>query len=135
MCNPVSASHPDLLLARGVHEGYEWEITGNRMGYRCGYVRVPQGHPWHGQDYDSIDADVHGGLTFAEPDVHCGKGGEDDAWWVGFDCAHLGDAADPDLPGYDARTDIIGYGDATIKTAAYVEAECRSLADQARAAA
>jgi len=137
MCNPVTTAHPDVLLAKGVHEGYEWEVTCNRIGYRCGYVRVPQGHPWHGKGYDDVrtaDGDwpeVHGGLTFAEPDTDCGKGGEDSAWWLGFDCAHCGDAPDPELPGYNARMAI---GDGTVKTTSYVAAECRRLAEQARLA-
>ena len=138
MCNPVTTRNPDVLLAKGVHEGYEWEVTSNRIGYRCGYVRVPLGHPWHGKGYDDVrtaDGDwpeVHGGLTFAEPDTDCGKGGDDNAWWVGFDAAHAGDAPDPELPGYDARM-AIGYG--TVKTTAYVASECRRLADQAAEAA
>jgi len=139
MCNPVTTAHPELLLAKGVHEGYEWEVTSNGCGYRCGYVRIPPGHPWHGKDYDSAEPypDVHGGLTFAEPDVHCGKGGEDDAWWLGFDAAHLGDAADPSLPTRDG-TPLPGLirvcdGD-TIKTTEYVTAECQRLAEQAAAA-
>lgn len=130
MCNPVTTEFPDRLLAKGIHLGYEWEVTSNRLGYRCGYVRIPAGHPWHGLDYDDVGAEVHGGLTFAEPDTDCGKGGEDNAWWLGFDCAHYCDAPDPDLPGYDPRVDWNALG-STIKTTAYVAAECRRLAEQA----
>jgi hypothetical protein len=154
MCNPVTTAHPDVLLAKGVHEGYEWEVTSNRLGYRCGYVRVPQGHPWHGQGYDDVRTaggdwpDVHGGLTFAEADTDCGKGGEDSAWWLGFDCAHAGDAPDPELPGsevmmrhglapatLDQFTEMYdhGYRD-VVRSTEYVAAECRKLADQAAAA-
>lgn len=131
MCNPITTASPDALLTKGVHLGFEWEVTSNRGGFRCGYVRVPAGHPWHGKDYDDVDADVHGGLTFAQHDTDCGKGGEDNAWWFGFDCAHHMDAPDPELPGYDAEVaSILGkYG--TIKSTFYVAAECRSLAEQA----
>jgi hypothetical protein len=90
MCNPVTTSNPDALLAKGAHAGFEWEVTANGIGYRCGYVRLPQGHPWHGKDYDDEalwGVRVHGGLTFAAPDTHCGKGGEDDAPG-GFNCIH-----------------------------------------------
>src|SRR6478752_9495140 len=133
MCNPVTTAHPDVLLAKGVYEGYEWEVTCNRIGFRCGYVRVPAGHPWHGVDYDSIERypEVHGGLTFAEPDTDCGKGGEDNAWWVGFDCAHAGDLPDPDLPGYHSGYHLFGE----IRSTGYVAAECRKLAEQAAIAA
>jgi hypothetical protein len=132
MCNPITTARPDVLLSKGVHEGFEWEVVSNGMAYRCGYVRVPAGHPWHGKDYDHVDADVHGGLTFAEPDTDCSKGGEDNAWWLGFDCAHAGDAPDPELPGYRSQ---MAFGGDTIKTTAYVEAQCRSLAEQAKLAA
>lgn len=61
-----------------VHDGVECAIA-NGAGWVNGYVRVPEGHPWHGKDYDDIPADVHGGLTYS--------GGD----WIGFDTAHLGD--------------------------------------------
>ena len=141
MCNPVTTRVPDALLARGVYEGFEWEVTNNGIGYRCGYVRIPPGHPWHGKGYGDVDPypDVHGGLTFAEADTECGEGGGDNAWWLGFDCAHAGDAADPSLPGRDGKPLDYLYllprrGNARIRTTAYVEAECRSLIDQARRA-
>lgn len=136
MCNPVTTNHPDVLLAKGVIDGYEWEVTGNLSGYRCGYIRIPPGHPWHGKGYDDIEPypDVHGGLTFAEPDTDCGKGGEDNAWWLGFDCAHAGDAPDPELPGYDARMSFAYLGE-TVRTTDYVAAECRNLIVQAAACA
>lgn len=137
MCNPITTLHPEVLLAKGIAYGYEWEVVSNRMGYRCGYVRVPPGHPWHGKDYDAVDPypEVHGGLTFAEPDTDCGKGGADNAWWVGFDCAHLGDAPDPDLPGSEV---MLRHGidlGGTVKSTEYVSEECRNLARQARDAA
>ncbi len=82
MCNPVTTERPGSLLAKGVHAGLEWEIVKNDRGFRCGYVRIPPGHPWHGKDYSDEalwDVDVHGGLTFAEPDIDCGKDGADNA--------------------------------------------------------
>lgn len=136
MCNPVTTLHPDTLLAKGTYHGYEWEVTSNSMGYRCGYVRVPPGHPWHGKDYESVEPypEVHGGLTFAESDTDCGKGGEDNAWWLGFDCGHYMDAPDPDLPGYNKHLALLStHG--TIRTTEYVAAECQKLAEQARQAA
>lgn len=59
----------DCLIVRGPH------------GALCGYVGVPEAHPWHGVAYSgctqkppcresycghSPDVDVHGGLTFAD---------------------------------------------------------------------
>ena len=30
----------------------------------CGYLGVPKDHPWYGKDYDEVDVEVHGGLTY-----------------------------------------------------------------------
>jgi len=143
MCNPVTTRRPDVLLAKGEHADLQFEVTKNDLGYRCGYVRLPKGHPWHGRDYSDEalwDVAVHGGLTFAAPDSHCGKGGEDDAWWLGFDCGHLGDAPDPQLmDGKHIAADIaleraglgrMMHGD-VIRSTEYVVAECHRLCDQA----
>lgn len=137
MCNPISTAHPEFLITKGLHDGFEYEVTANGTGYRCGYVRIPPGHPWHGKDYGSVEPcpDVHGGLTFAEADTDCGKGGEDNAWWLGFDCAHYGDAPDPSLPGGAYAMTTRFYAGDTIKGTEYVVAECVRLAEQAKAAA
>ena len=133
MCLSIAVKRPDAVLAKGIHRGLEWIVTHNGSGYRCGYVRIPNGHPWHGKDYDDICShlEVHGGLTFAEPDKPCDKGGADDAWWVGFDCAHLGDMPDPSLPNYRQ----LGYKNGTVKGQGYVENQCRKLCEQAAEAA
>jgi len=88
MCLPV---HPYKIEREWEHAGLKCAVVQAREAQnRCGYVRVPPGHPLHGKHYDAVDVSVHGGLTFAdvEPCEH-----EDGAgWWFGFDCAHLGDA-------------------------------------------
>lgn len=34
------------------HNGIECAVLRiHHMGHRCGYVRIPEGHPWHGIDY------------------------------------------------------------------------------------
>jgi hypothetical protein len=127
---------PECVLSKGEHAGFQFVTVHNGMGYRCGYVRIPKGHPWHGRNYGDIDVDVHGGLSFAEPDMPCDKAGDDDAYWVGFDCGHSGDAQDPSLPSSrlaDFRMPFID-GD-TVKTQSYVEAECHGLCEQAARAA
>jgi hypothetical protein len=67
--------------------GYDYVVTDNGLGYRCGYVKIPVGHPWYRQ---KPSVDVHRGITFAEAD--------DSLWWIGFDCSHKGDDLDPSLP-------------------------------------
>lgn len=77
-------------------------------GYANGYVAIPPEHPCHGKDYDEIDVDVHGGLTFGERidilrvvswpqnDVEMLNADDysdipDDYYVVGFDTLHAGD--------------------------------------------
>ncbi len=142
MCNPISTLYPDHLLLQGVYEGYEYEVTRNHSYFRCGYVRIPAGHPWHGKDYGQLDVDVYGGLTFADADVHCGKDGPDDAWWLGFDCGHVLDRPDPDLMDDDAKArqsemdKLFGilYARGTIRSTEFVVGECERIIHQAIAA-
>jgi len=102
MCFPLAPFATKLLEFE--HLGYECLVTTNGGGVRCGYLRVPVGHPWHGKDYDDIDANCHGSLTFADADEPCDKAGEDNAWWVGFDCGQaLTDLPDPELIIADGR--------------------------------
>lgn len=134
MCLSIKIRNPSAVLSEGKHLGLEWTVTHNGIGFRCGYVRIPKGHPWHGKSYDEINARVHGGLTFSEPDVPCDKGGADDAWWLGFDCSHHGDARDPSLNMTPMRAIFKNYpqfAGEKIRTTAYVKAECRRLCKQA----
>lgn len=74
-------------------------LIGSETGWGNGYVCLPKGHKYYGFDYDNIDVEVHGGLTFASdsnslnlndwPEVpqECRK----DHWIIGFDTAHYGD--------------------------------------------
>lgn len=61
--------------------------------WRCGYIAVPEGHVAYQKDYDDINCECHGGLTFAgytlskEIDEHI----ETPHYWFGFDCNHYND--------------------------------------------
>lgn len=135
MCLSIAMDRPGDVLATGEHAGFPWQVIHNRMGYRCGYIRVPVGHPWHGKDYGEIDPDpeVHGGLTFTEPDQPCAaEGAVDDGWWLGFDLAHSGDAPDPALA---TEYPMPTFPGDVVRTQEYAEAECRSFCEQALAAA
>ena len=138
MCLSIEIKRPDDVLSKGKHLGFEWVTVSNGRGYRCGYVRVPKGHPWHGSDNEEVPAIMHGGCTFAEADVSCDKPGDDDAWWIGFDCAHAGDAPDSSLKVKSSRRDTFLFNwpdDGIVRDQKYVESECRSICKQAAAAA
>jgi hypothetical protein len=138
MCLSLALKRPNDVLARGEHAGFHWIVMHNGWGIRCGYVRIPAGHPWHGADRNSVDPDVHGGVTFCKPDVPCDAGGPDDALWYGFDCGGAFDAPDPGLPCAKTRNPYALFleefpGDRAyhVWTQAEVEDECRNFCRQA----
>lgn len=110
-------------------------------GALCGYVDVPAGHPWHGKDYGDVEAEVHGGLTFADACqedckiCHVPQPGEaETVWWLGFDAGHAGDVK----PQWEAQLRA-RYGwssplSESYKPIEYVRAEVERLAEQARQA-
>lgn len=144
MCLRMQVESPDIVETHETYRGHEFVVTtGTGMGYRCGYVKVEKGHPWHGDG--EPDADVHGGITFTEHDVECSKDGEDSGYWLGFDCGHAWDAKDPDIisgeyrlrsfeDDYMERMYCGGGLDGTIRSNGYVQRECKKLIDQAVAA-
>lgn len=56
----------------------------------CAYVCCPARSPLIGHDYDDVDLDVHGGLTFAGPKMVLPPR-RNDEWWFGWDYSHVGD--------------------------------------------
>jgi hypothetical protein len=129
---------PDKVQWIDEASGLDCLIVRNHVGALCGYVGVPPGHTWHGQDYDDVPADVHGGLTYAnrcQEDQEHGichipePGRPDDVWWLGFDCAHFGDLA----PGVDANVRKLGLSErgGIYRDLAYVRAQVAYLARQA----
>ncbi len=112
----------------------------NPSGAWCGYVGVPEGHPFYRQDYDNVPDVIHnaahGGLTFSDLCYEEAEEGHgichipepghpDNVWWLGFDCAHLGDFVPgmPRMPSEWRRQE-------TYKDLAYVQATCEQLAAQ-----
>jgi len=116
----------DCLIVRHPHSGH-----------LCGYVGVPETHPYFKKGYDEIGVEVHGGLTFANLCAPHGKeeesvchvplpGRSDQVWWLGFDCAHAGDKSPIDKKyGFD-----YSHVYQTYKTIDYVKEEIEKLALQ-----
>lgn len=101
-------------------------------GHWCGYVGVTEDHPHYKDEYNDVNASVHGGLTFSdmcqptadESTGIChtpGEGEPDHVWWFGFDCHHINDLA---------PNDNYRLGDACYRTLSYVKEQCRFLAKQ-----
>ena len=74
-------------------------------GALCGYIQIPNGHPWYEKHYDNIDITVHGGLTFGGFSALIQ--GNKIGYLIGFDCAHSGDIA----PGWVKATRILIQAD------------------------
>ena len=73
-------------LAEGEVGEYKWKVLS--LGtHPCGYVSVPENHPFCGKAYWEIDDKivVHGGLTFS------GKMRDSDDFLFGWDYAHADD--------------------------------------------
>lgn len=102
-------------------------IVRNNGGALCGYVGVDKSHPAFELDYDEVNVDVHGGLTYADKCsshiCHEVEEGEDDnIWWLGFDCSHSGDRS----PSYTFSS---SYGE-RYRNVEYVTEEIKGLARQ-----
>lgn len=131
---------PDKQQWQDIETGLPCLIVRGPMGALCGYVGVSKDHPWFEVDhdeYETISADVHGGLTFSSHCAEDGKichiveeGEDDNVWWLGFDCSHLYDLA-PKM--HVDRRFPPEVGD-VYRTLSYVRGECERLAVQAIAA-
>lgn len=114
-------------------------IRNHSMGFWCGYAAVIPGHPAYGKGYDDIEAEVHGGLTYANKChghiCHVPAEGEtDEVWWFGFDCGHCMDKS-PGLEATLREIDALGahHDDDIYRDLNYVVEEVKSLAAQLHA--
>lgn len=102
------------ILCDEQYRGYRFLVVSYGT-YPCGYVELKEGQPYNGyEDYDEIDVDVHGGLTWA------GKLSFIDGWFIGWDYAHY-----EDFCGYD--DDRRGYKRWTTQE---IIDECKNVIDQ-----
>ncbi len=149
----------------GTYKDYEYIIVMNHLGQRCGYVAIPPEHPYSQTleearefmgsthykhykqyDYDKLDIDVHGGLTFMSPehDLKDLLPASSKEMWIGFDCGHYGDMCDIKMfrkyfgeKEYEEKESFfsaMNHSDMglkqTIKDYSYVEKQCHHIIDQ-----
>lgn len=108
---------PDKVQWVDEATGLDCLLHRNHMGAWCGYVGVAEGNPHFMKPYADVDANVHGGLTFADfcqpHDDATGEGichvayegRPERVWWLGFDCGHAFDLA----PGMRAQLRELGH--------------------------
>lgn len=120
-------------MSSGDHVGYRWMAGHNGRGHRCGFIRVPSGHPWHGKPPHEVGARVHGGLNWSN------MSRRSRGYWLGFECNLDSDAPDLSLPMEAEERERLRHlpirEGAQTRTQEYVENECRSLCAQAAKAA
>jgi hypothetical protein len=138
---------------QGEPDRVEWsdEATGiaclvvrNEVGALCGYVGVPEGHPWYGKHFSGVDAgpDVHRELSYSNecqgnPDREtvchvAGDGEPETLWWLGFHCSYARDLSPAifALPIKSAALSRLRTHQ-TYVPLAYVQAQCAVLAHSA----
>ena len=100
-------------------------------GFLNGYVRIPKDHVYYKKEYDDIECEVHGGLTYCQAEL--------DGWWIGFDCAHTFDivpsmellyAHDEDMIKIRAKYPFSSVWKRSYKNINFVIEECKKLAEQ-----
>ena len=136
---------PDKVQWQDPATGLACLANRNYAGAWCGYVGVPKGHPWFEKNYNDVDVEVHGGLTFSSgcdtsEDIPEGHGichvvepGEPEVWWLGFDCGHYQDL----IPAYHCRVPPLTLfnADDVYRDLEYVKGQCTNLARQIQEAA
>lgn len=75
--------------------GVRCVVRKTEMKVYTGYVGLEPGHPLFGAEFPERESelsaiDVHGGITYAADRLPWWK--PDGKWWLGFHCAHDGDA-------------------------------------------
>ena len=103
-------------------------MMSNSAGVLCGYVTLPEGHPWIGKEYMDIDVEVHGGLSFGCLMIR--------GWVIGFDCAHGTDLVPSigkmnKIYGIDPQRRPANNHSITYKNVKFVIEQCKSIVDQA----
>lgn len=119
-------TEPDSLTAEAC--GFTLRLRRNtELGTWCGYVIIPEDHPWHGMPWDALgDVRVHGGVTFCGDEVYHGE------WAIGFDCSHAFDLVPAFVSGKFAEgAPLETAKSGTYRDMGYVLDECRQLAEQA----
>ena len=127
-----------MVERHGTYRDYEWVITFEQDGHRCGYVGIPEGHPLYEKSEEELpNISCHGGITFTG---HEKIGFSSDDWLIGFDCAHYPmDAIDKDgIRRYFGENELHNIDSSIMQfrttghtwTAEEVEEECKSIINQ-----
>ena len=79
-----------IILFRGKHKSFRFVVVSYGT-HPCCYVEIPKGHKYYKKDYDKINIDCHGGLTYSDETLPFDGFPQKDVWIIGWDYAHYGD--------------------------------------------
>ncbi len=79
-----------ILLDSGNYLGYDYYIL-NLGTHPTAYVDIPKEHKYYKKQYDKIDINVHGGVTYSNNTLTIGNNDVKNGWFIGWDYAHYGD--------------------------------------------
>jgi hypothetical protein len=101
-------------------------------GHLCGYVKLPEYHPYYSLECWDMDIECHGGLTYGEKHPE---------YWIGFDCGHSFDVVpsveftkylDKDIQDLKRKFNL-GHSklfERTYRNMEYVKEQCIQIVDQ-----
>ena len=95
-------------------------IHRNDVNALCGYITLTKDNSLYGVEYDDINIQAHGGLTYQGYD-------KNENYVIGFDCGHYGDLTPYFLLNEDSIFGLRGI----YRDMQYVKSECESMAEQA----
>lgn len=122
---------------RFVYKGYPCVVLFMPLGYRCGYVGIPEDIKINAEDID-----CHCGITYQE--YHLYNQDDENTQWIGFDCGHCCDGFDTEavkkyfaddsevLTALERMKDFhqIVNSEHEVRTLEYVKDNCMKIVDQ-----
>lgn len=146
----ILSTNDNSIEGGGLYKDYEYLITFNSRGFRCGYVSVNQDHKLYNEDlWQTEDIACHGGITFfsQHKTILLDILGENDCEdkWLGFACMQPGDLRDLEKAQkifnlskeevitnkhVELITSEFSNEECSIKDFSFVENECKSIIDQ-----
>ena len=78
-----------IVLKKGIYKDLNYVIVSYGT-HPCCYIFLPENHKYYGKNYDDIDINCHGGLTFSSNDLVFNPILTNN-WVIGWDYAHCND--------------------------------------------
>lgn len=86
----TSDFHTREILDEGIYKKYKYYIIS--LGtHPVAYVEIPKNNKLYGKNYDNININVHGGLTYSANHLYISENEKINGWFIGWDYAHYDD--------------------------------------------